>query len=179
MPDAKRRRYVEEFGVKEKDAQLITASPALAALFDGAQGAGAPAQDCANWIVSEVLALSKKAGHSPDDIEMNPAKLAEIIRLVNQGSLTRPNAKQVLAAVYGEDVEVTAYIQAQGLDQVADSSQVRQLLERILTENPKSVADYQGGKIKALDFLFGQAMRELKGAGDPALIRQILTELLG
>ena len=57
-------------------------------------------------------------------------------------------------------MEVTAYIQAQGLDQVADSSQVRQLLERILTENPKSVADYQGGKIKALDFLFGQAMRE-------------------
>jgi len=178
MPDAKCRRYVEELGVKEKDAQLITASPALAGLFEEAMAAGAPAQDAANWIVSEVLALSKKAGHSLDDVSMEGAKLAEIIRLVNSGELTRPNAKRLLAAVYEENVDVAAFIREQGLDQVADSGQVRGLLERILEENPKSVADFKGGKAKALDFLFGQAMRELKGAGDPAVIRQILTELL-
>ena len=178
MPDAKCRRYVEELGIKEKDAKLITVSPALAALFEGAMDAGAPAQDAANWIVSEVLALSKKAGHSLDDVEMDAAKLAEVIRLVNSGELPRPNAKRLLAAVYSDNVDIAAYIKEQGLDQVAGSDQVRGLLERILADNPKSVADYKGGKAKALDFLFGQAMRELKGAGDPAVIRQILTELL-
>ena len=113
-----------------------------------------------------------------DDVNGGADFDSEIIRLVNSGELTRPNAKRLLAAVYEENVDVAAFIQEQGLDQVADSGQVRGLLERILEENPNSVADFKGGKAKALDFLFGQAMRELKGAGDPAIIRQILTELL-
>ena len=118
---------------------------------------------------------SRNAHMSGGDLK---AELGSFARYINGKYRNRKtDAPAVNAHLWAASLSYA--IREQGLDQVAGSDQVRGLLEKILADNPKSVADYRGGKVKALDFLFGQAMRELKGAGDPALIRQILTELLG
>lgn len=178
MPDAKQARYLADFGLKQKDAAQLIASPNLAAIFEAGVAAGAEPREAANWLLTEALACAKKAGQSADDIRLDPAKLAVLLRELKENRLTRPNAKLVFAAVFQDDADPLAYIRERRLDQVADDSAVRGLLTDIVARNPKSVADFRAGKTKAIDFLFGQAMRELKGSGDPKLIRDILTELL-
>ena len=178
MPDVKKERYMSELGLKEKEAAQLTASPNLAFLFDDLIDAGCDAKDAAAWLLTEALALARKAGVAADDIELDGGKLAYIIKQVAAGKLTRPNAKTVFAAVYENGADPESFIKEQGLDQVADNSETESVLREIIAANPKIVADYKGGKMKALDALFGQAMRQLKGAADPRAIREILTALL-
>jgi len=178
MPDAKKARYIADFGMKEKDADQITASPNLAGIFDSLIESGCAPRDAAAWLLTEALALGRKQGQGPDAIEFDANKLAYIIKQLADNKLTRPNAKVVFAAVFENDVDPEAFIKENSLDQVADDSTTRTVLEAILADNPKAVADYHGGKTKALDALFGQAMRQLKGAADPKTIREILVELL-
>lgn len=178
MPDAKQARYQADFQIKRKEAAQLVASPNLAAIFDAAVAQGAEPREAANWLLTEALACAKKAGQSADELQLDPQKLVVLLAELKEGRLTRPNAKLVFAAIFEEDAEPLAYIRAHGLDQVADDSAVRELLTQIIAANPKSVADFRAGKTKALDFLFGQAMRELKGSGDPKLIRRLLNELL-
>ena len=178
MPDVKKERYMSELGLKEKEAAQLTASPNLAFLFDELIDAGCDAKDAAAWLLTEALALARKAGVAADDIELDGGKLAYVIKQVAAGKLTRPNAKTVFAAVYENGADPESFIKEQGLDQVADNSETEGVLRQIIAANPKIVADYKGGKVKALDALFGQAMRQLKGAADPRAIREILTGLL-
>ena len=179
MPDVKRERYINDFGLKAKEAEQLTASPNLASLFDGLAAAGCAPKEAANWLLTEALALARRANIPADDLSLDVDKLAYIIQEVSQGRLTRPNAKAVFAAVFQQDADPAAYIKEQGLDQVADDSVTRAVLQQILNDNPKAVADYRAGKLKAMDALFGQAMRQLKGAADPKTIRDSLQELLG
>ena len=178
MPDVKKARYMADFGLKEKEAEQLTVSPNLACLFDGLTEAGCEPRDAAAWLLTEALALARKAGVAADDIEFDGSKLAYIIKEVAAGRLTRPNAKTAFAAVFEQDADPAAFIRENGLDQVADNSETENVLRQILAANAKAVADYKGGKVKALDALFGQAMRQLRGAADPRLIREILTDLL-
>lgn len=178
MPDVKKERYISELGLKEKEASQLTASPNLAHIYDVLIESGCEAKDAAGWVLTEALALGRKAGQGPDDVEFDPAKLAWIVKQVEANKLTRPNAKLAFAAVFERDADPEALVAEQGLDQVAGGDQTTAVLREIIAANPKAVADYKGGKTKALDALFGQAMRQLKGAADPRTIREVLTELL-
>ena len=178
MPDKKYQRYVDELGIREKDARQITASPNLAALFEQLLAGGIQPSQAVGWIIVEALALGNKAGCGPDDINFDADKLAAVLHLLEEEKITRNGAREVFAAIFNDDVDPLAYIKEHGLDNVADAGAVRELLVQIVNDNPKSVSDFKQGKTKAMDFLFGQAMRQLKGSGDPKQIREILSELL-
>ncbi|MEG2212395.1 MAG: Asp-tRNA(Asn)/Glu-tRNA(Gln) amidotransferase subunit GatB, partial [Clostridiales bacterium] len=179
MPDQKRRRYSSELEIKDQDAELLIQSPRLAAIFEQVAALCGQPQETANWLVGEGLALAKKNASPIEDITLNPNKLAYLIRLVNENTLTRANGKRLFAAIFAEDVDPDTYIKEHQLDATVDSGALEQLLQEIVAANPKSVSDYRAGKTKALDFLFGQAMRTLKGTGDPGEIKAILSRLLG
>ena len=178
LAEAKRARYQSEYGLPEYDCRMITSDKALADFFEELAALGAPPKQGANWIMGEVLgALSAKA-LEPKDMKLTAPTLARLIALVGEGKLNRNTAVKVFEAVFDTDGDVDAYVKEHGLEQVNDDSLVREFAEQVLAGNPRSVADYRGGKEKAFGFLVGQVMRELKGKANPQTVNAVLRELL-
>jgi aspartyl-tRNA(Asn)/glutamyl-tRNA(Gln) amidotransferase subunit B len=100
------------------------------------------------------------------------------MKMVGEGTINRNAAKKVLIAVVEEGVDPIAYCKEQGLDKKVDTSAMEGIIDRILAENAQAVADFKGGKVKAMQALFGACMKELKGAGDPATIKALLEKKL-
>ena len=175
----KRARYQADYGLPPYDCRTITSDPALARLFEALVELGAPAKQGANWIMGEVLAALSARGMEPGDMKLSPAALARIIALVEEGRINRNTGVQVFEAVFDDDGDVDAYVREHGLEQVQDAGLVAAAVERALAAHPRSVADFQAGREKALGFLVGQVMRELKGRADPKLVNDLLRRALG
>lgn len=176
MAELKKERYIKEFGLPEADSEIIAGELALAQLFDEANALCNNPKEIANWLVGDYLSLAKKAGKGVDELDFDPAKLARIISLLAAGDLNRANAKKVFGAVFNENVGVDQYIAENKFTNVSDDGLIGEVVNQVIAGNQKSVADYKAGKLKAIDYLFGQCMRQLKGNGDPAVIRKLLTE---
>ena len=179
LPRAKRSRYQRDYGLGPYDCRMLTSDRALAALFESLVELGAPPKQGANWIMGEVLGALSARGMEPKDMPLTAPTLARLIRLVGEGALNRNTAVKVFEAVFDDDGDVDAYVKAHGLEQVNDDGLVRTAAARVLEANPRSAADYRGGREKALGFLVGQVMRELRGKADPRSVNTILKELLG
>ena len=179
LAEAKRERYRAHYGLPEYDCRMITSDKALAAFFEGLVALGAPPKQSANWIMGEVLGALSARGMEPKDMRLTPPTLARLIERVGAGTVNRNTAVKVFEAVFDADGDVDAYVREHGLEQVNDNSLVREAAARALEANPQSAADYKGGKEKALGFLVGQVMRELKGRADPQAVNAALRELLG
>ena len=179
LAEAKRERYRAHYGLPEYDCRMITSDKALAAFFEGLVALGAPPKQSANWIMGEVLGALSARGMEPKDMRLTPPTLARLIERVGAGTVNRNTAVKVFEAVFDADGDVDAYVREHGLEQVNDNSLVRDAAARALEANPQSAADYKGGKEKALGFLVGQVMRELKGRADPQAVNAALWELLG
>ena len=175
----KRARYQADYGLPPYDCRMITSDPALARLFEALVELGAPAKQGANWIMGEVLGALSARGMEPGDMKLSPAALARIIALVEEGRINRNTGVEVFEAVFNDDRDVDAYVREHGLEQVQDAGLVAAAVERALAAHPRSVADFQAGKEKALGFLVGQVMRELKGRADPKLVNELLRRALG
>lgn len=178
LGEAKRRRYAQEYQLPEYDGQMVTSHPALARFFEELVGLGAPPKQGANWIMGEVLGALSERGLSPEQLPMPPKTLARLIALVAEGKLNRNTAVKVFQAVFDTDEDVDEYVAAHHLEQVQDVELVEKTVALVLEDNPRSVADYRGGKEKAFGFLVGQTMGRLQGKADPQTVRRVLLEQL-
>ncbi len=178
LAQEKRARYQANYGLPEYDCRMITSDRALAALFEGMVELGAPPKQGANWIMGEVLGALSARGMEPGAMKLTAPTLARLIALVGEGRLNRNTAVKVFEAVFDTDGDVDAYVAEHGLEQVNDDGLVREVCQRVLSSNPRSLEDYRGGKDKAFGFLVGQAMRELKGRANPQAVNAALRELL-
>ena len=178
LGEEKRARYQADYGLPPYDCEMITSDRALAALFEEVTALGAPPKQGANWIMGEVLGALSQRGMEPRDMPLTAPTLARLIALVGAGKLNRNTAVKVFEAVFDTDGDVDAYVAEHGLEQIGDGGLVREACARALAANPRSAADYRGGKEKALGFLVGQVMRELKGRADPQAVNAALRELL-
>ena len=122
--------------------------------------------------------LLKEAGQEPEDMKFSPEHLAMLIELVDAGTINSSVAKEVFEHIFHEDVDPKEYVEEKGLKTVNDEGALKKTIERIVAANPQSVADYKGGKEKALGFLVGQTMKEMKGKANPGKVNEILKELL-
>ena len=127
----------------------------------------------------ETMRLLKEKETDASDIRFSPAHLAALIGLVEQGKINRTVAKEVFEVMFTEDMDPVSYVEEKGLSMVQDEGTLRSTIEEIVKNNPQSVEDYKGGKKKALGFLVGQTMKAMKGKADPAMVNQILLEILG
>jgi aspartyl-tRNA(Asn)/glutamyl-tRNA(Gln) amidotransferase subunit B len=114
----------------------------------------------------------------PEDISFSPAQLASVIKMVDEGKINRTVAKDVFEKVFCQNVNPEEYVEQQGLGLVSDDSLLKDTICRIIADNPQSVADYKKGKVKAMGFIVGQTMREMKGKADPEKVNSIVRELL-
>ena len=178
LGEAKRRRYATEYQLPEYDGQMVTSHPALARFFEELVELGIPPKQGANWIMGEVLGALSERGLSPEQLPMPPKTLARLIALVAEGKLNRNTAVKVFQAVFDTDEDVDEYVAAHHLEQVQDVELVEKIVALVLEDNPRSVADYRGGKEKAFGFLVGQTMGRLQGKADPQTVRRVLLEQL-
>ncbi len=174
----KLERYKTEYDIPEYDAKVLTESKRMADLFEETTAICHKPKKVSNWLMGETMRLMKENGQDAEDISFSPAHLAALIDLVDSGAITGPVAKEVFEKVYQDDIDPDAYVKEQGLAAVNDEDALRSTIEQVIAENPKSVEDYHGGKKKAMGFLVGQTMKAMQGKANPAMVNQILTELL-
>lgn len=178
MAPAKRARYQAEWGLSEKDAQLLTDTRAMAAYFEDTVAAGASPKQASDWIQGEVLRELKERSIDIKAVVFAPEALAHLITLVETGKLNRNTAVKVFRAVFADNGDIDAYVRERGLEQVSDAGLVEKVVDEVLAANPQSIADYKAGKKKASGFLMGQCMKALKGKGDPKVVSKTLNEKL-
>lgn len=171
-------RYQQEFGLPEYDAKIITGDKAFADLFEAATALCGKPKKVSNWIMVETIRLLKENGMAPDQITFSPENLAKLIQLADSGAVTNTVAKEVFEEVFKEDIDPEVYVQEKGLMMVNDEEALRAAAELVMKENPQSVADYRGGKEKAIGFLVGAVMKEMKGKGNPGMVKELLKEML-
>lgn len=178
LPEAKRARYISEFGLSEYDASVITAERQIAYIFeDATKICGKPKEVC-NYVMGELMRLMSETGTLAEELEMDPAKIAEIIELVTSGKINRTAAKEVFEAVFKENVDPNKYIEEHDLIMVDNSDEVEKIITQVINYNPKSIEDLKAGKTKARGFLVGQTMKALKGKANPQTVNKILDEKL-
>ncbi|MDR3313628.1 MAG: Asp-tRNA(Asn)/Glu-tRNA(Gln) amidotransferase subunit GatB [Oscillospiraceae bacterium] len=178
LPDDKKRRYIEAFGLPEYDTGILTGSIHLVRLFERtAQFCGDP-KEAANWILGEVLRLLQQTQTLPEDMQFDPDALGKLILLVKQNTINRGTAKKVFAEVFQHNVEPESYVKANNLALVTDDGAIRETLRQMLAANEKSAAEYRAGKEQALQYLIGQGMRALRGQAPAQEVTRILKEML-
>jgi aspartyl-tRNA(Asn)/glutamyl-tRNA(Gln) amidotransferase subunit B len=184
LPAARRVRLIGEWGIAETDARVLVDVEGLADFAEAAAAvlaAGAP-RDVANWCTGDVLAYLNESGLSPEVLPLAPDGLAELVGLVADGTISRNQAKDVLSECLRAPKRPKQVVQERGLAQVSDESALASVVDDVLTTNADAVAEYRSGddkvKKKKRGFLMGEAMKALKGQGNPQVLNQLLDERL-
>ncbi len=178
LPEAKKRRYIEELGLPEYDTSILTSDLAFVRLFEATEKLCQSPKDAANWIMGEVMKLLNDSGTLPEEMNLSPEKLAAVINMVKAGKINRGTGKTVLEKVFAQDVDPETYVQENNLAQITDLSALRPVLEEVIAANEKSVTEYKGGKTQAMGYIMGQAMRALKGKAPAQEVQKLLHEML-
>ena len=176
--EEKIKRYQEEFGIPQYDAEILTETKQMADLFEKTTKLCGKPKKVSNWLMVETLRLLKDHGESPEDIRFSPEHLSKLILLAEDGAINNSVAKKVFRKMFEEDIDPEIYVEEQGLRMVRDEGALTQVLEQVIAENPQAVADYNGGKKKAIGSLVGQTMKAMKGKADPSAISRKLEETL-
>ena len=176
--EAKMARYREEFDIPEYDIGIITDSKHMADLFEETVAICKQPKKVSNWLMVETMRLLKEKEMESEDIRFAPGNLAKLIGLVDAKAINSSVAKEVFEVMFEEDVDPEKYVEEKGLKTVNDEGALRKTIEEIIAANPQSVEDYHNGKDRAIGFLVGQTMKAMKGKADPAMVNQILKELL-
>ena len=176
--DAKRARYVSEFGLPEYDAGIITTQKALADFFEETTAICGKPKEVSNWIMGELMRLLGENDAETKDMKLTPKALATLIELVEKKTINRNKAKEIFAIAFKEDLDVAKYVKDNNLEQVSDEGLVKEIVDKAIANNPQAVEDYKSGNKKAIGFLMGQCMKELKGKGDHGVVNKLLTEAL-
>ncbi|MBR1930113.1 MAG: Asp-tRNA(Asn)/Glu-tRNA(Gln) amidotransferase subunit GatB [Lachnospiraceae bacterium] len=176
--EEKMERYRREFDIPDYDTRIITGSKHMADLFEATVELCHQPKKVSNWLMGETLRLLKEREMDPEDIRFTPAHFAKLIDLTERKVINTTVAKEVFEEMFDRDVDPEGYVEDKGLKMVGDGNALRKTVEEVIAANPQSVADYRGGKEKAIGFLVGQTMKAMKGKADPASVNQLLKELL-
>ena len=175
FPELKRERYMRDFGLSLYDAEQLIKSIALCDCFEDALSVCHSPKDVANWMTGEVMSLLNVKQIPHDMLSLDGTKLGELILLVKEGKVGRANAKIILDAMFGDaSVDPASYAKEHDFLVSNDSNRIEEVVKTIVDTDPKSLADYKNGKEKALMFLFGKCMKELKGNCNPQLLHTVL-----
>jgi len=178
LPEAKKRRYMEQLGLPEYDTGILTGSVHLVRLFERACALCGDAKESANWILGEVLRLLQQTQTLPEDMAFDFDSLGKVIIMLQKNLINRGTAKKVFTEVFTNNVDPEAYVKEHNLALVTDNSAIRARIEQVLAANEKSVNEYKGGKAQAMQYLIGQSMKALRGQAPAREVTAVLKELL-
>ncbi len=179
LPDAKKKRYMADFGLSEYDTSMICSSVAYVRLFERTAEITGNPKDSANWIMGELMKMLNDNHMTPENMAFREDSLGEIINLLNSNKISRDSAKKVFKAVFEENVIPAEYVKANNMEMLSDTGAIKPVIEEVLASNQKAVDEYKGGKEASFNYLIGQSMRALRGKAPASEVTKILKELLG
>ena len=178
LPESRKQRYLEEYKLSEKDANLITSSKYLSDLFEEASKVCNNPKAVNNWIISDISRILNETEMDPIEIPFDSKQLGKLVVLIDKGTISSSIGKKVLTELFENPRDPEEIIKEKGWIQISDEGAIKEVVLKILEANPQSIADYKGGKDKALGFLVGQAMRETKGKANPQMLNKMFLEEL-
>jgi aspartyl-tRNA(Asn)/glutamyl-tRNA(Gln) amidotransferase subunit B len=178
LPEARRRRFVEQYGLPPYDAGQLTASRGLADYFEQTVAAGAPAKAASNWIMGDLARVLNERRLDIESCPIEPAQLAELLALVNTGALSGNIAKTVFDAMAATGRSPAEIVKAEGLALIDDDSQLTALIGEVLAKNAGALAQLRAGKSATFGFLVGQVMRAAAGKANPKRVNELLQKAL-
>ena len=178
LPDARRQRFVSQYGLPSYDADVLVASRAMADYFEATVELFPHPKIVSNWVMGDFLRELNLAHHRPDEAPVTPTRLAELLRLIDDGTISGKIAKTVFEDMYRTGKGARDIVAEQGLVQMSDSDALREVIEQVLAGHPEQVAAYRAGKEKLLGFFVGQTMKATQGKANPAMVNTLLRQLL-
>ncbi len=178
MPESRRERYMNKYGLSEKDSNSITASKYLSDFFEKAGEIANDYKSVCNWLNSDIARILNEKEMEPEEIPFTAEELAEMVTLINKGTISTSIGKKVLDELFENPKSPSKIIEEKGWVQISDEGAIKEVVLKVLAENAQSVADYKAGKDRALGFLVGQAMKQTKGKANPKMLNEMfLSEL--
>lgn len=180
LPQHKTLRFMKELGLPRFDAGLLVDSMEKGAFFDACVALGScKPKNIANWLLGDVSRLCNEKNLALADTELTPDKLCGMIAMIEKGEISGSAGKTVVEEIMFSGKNAAQVVKEKGLAQISDAGALEEIVKAVLAANEKSVADYKNGKTNAIGFLVGQCMRQSRGQGNPALIKELLLRHLG
>ncbi len=175
LPDDKRHRFVDDYGIKQDDAAILVINKATADYFEAASAsADAPAQVVANWVIGDLSGALNKEGLEIEACRIPAQDLAGLINRIHDNTISGKIAKEVFEAMWAGEGTADEVIEARGLKQITDSSAIEAIVDKVIEANPGQAAEYRAGKEKLIGFFVGQVMKETGGKANPGQVNAIL-----
>ena len=178
LPEVKKERYLNEFKLTPKAANFITSSKYYSDLFDEANAICNNPVAVGNWLMSDTARILNERDEEPDKIPFTAKQLAELVELIDKGTISNSIGKKVLDELFNDPKSPMEIVKEKGWIQISDEGEIKAIVEQIIADNPQSVEDYKAGKDRALGFLVGQAMKATKGKANPQLLNKLFLEEL-
>jgi aspartyl-tRNA(Asn)/glutamyl-tRNA(Gln) amidotransferase subunit B len=179
LPAARRDRFVNEYGLREYDAQVLSLTRATGDYFEIAAKASGDGRTTANWVVGDLMGLLNAAGKGVESSPISAAHLGELVALINKGELSGKLAKEILPKMFETGDAPTVIMEREGLKQISDSGALEKIADEVIAANPKQVEQYKAGKTALLGFLVGQVMKASRGQANPAAVNEVLKKKMG
>ena len=178
LPAQKRKRYIEELGLSEYDAEVLVNSMEMALFLDKTVDLKINAKSAANWLMGDITAYLNEHKTTIDKIELTPESLAEMITLIDKGTISNNIAKKLIAPLMKNGGSVKKMVEEQGMSVISDEGALKDTIKKILEANKGEVEKYKSGKPQLFGFFVGQVMKETKGRANPETVNKILKEEL-
>jgi len=178
LPETRKARYLGEYGLSEKEARLLTASKYLSDFFEEAERITKNAKSVSNWLLSDIAKILNEREMEPTEIPFTAMQLSKMVNLIEKGTISSAIGKKVIEELFENPRDPEKIVEEKGWIQISDEGAIKEVVLKILENNPQSVEDYKGGKGKALGFLVGQAMKETKGKANPQMLNEMFIEEL-
>jgi aspartyl-tRNA(Asn)/glutamyl-tRNA(Gln) amidotransferase subunit B len=178
LPAAKRARFLRDFGLRDYDVEVLTASRELSEYFEKAAAASGNPVEASKWVQGELMGALKAAGKEIAEAPVPAEELGALIAMVARGELSGKMAKEVFAKMFETGEPARRIVEREGLQQISDAAELGRIIDEVLEKNPKQVEQYLGGKTAVLGFLVGQVMKATRGQANPQTVNALLREKL-
>jgi len=175
LPDEKRRRFIDDYAIRQDDAAILTVNQATADYFEeAAASAEAPGQVVANWVIGDLSGALNKEGLEIEACRISASDLAGLVNRIHDKTISGKIAKEVFEAMWAGEGSADAVIEARGLKQITDTSAIEAIVDKVIAANPGQAEEYRAGKEKLIGFFVGQVMKETGGKANPGQVNEIL-----
>lgn len=178
LPHEKKIRFINEFNIPKHDASVITATRSMADFFEKTANLSGDAKAAANWLMGDITKIMNAKAEWIENLKFTPEHLAELIRLINEGTISNAIGKKLIVKMYETGQEPKAIVKEEGLIQNSDEAAIEEIVNKVLDENPSLVEDFKGGKKRVLGFVVGMIMKETKGKANPKIANKFVSEEL-
>lgn len=174
MPDKRRERYTQDWGIPAYDAGVLTQTKEMSDFYDATVAAGADPKLAANWLMGEVNAYLNSKQVELSDTALTPEHLVTMIKLIEDETISSKIAKKVFKEIITNDTEPKAWVESKGMVQLSDPAKLQPIIDEVLDNNEQSIEDFKNGKDRAIGFLVGQIMKKTRGMANPKMVNKLL-----